>query len=243
MNRIGSVSQRKEPVFIQAFNQLHYQDPSVLRNRERAWVVEFQGEGAEDAGGPYRESMSYICQELHSEQITLSLFIPCPNAREGTGQNIDQWIPNPSAVDVVSLAQYEFVGKLMGVAIRTGEPLNLNVSSFFWKQMVGAPLESRDLFSFDVRVGELLKGLAKGALIKEGNVTITFTTKLSDNSEVELKPNGKSIRVSESNVTEYIQRVEYVRLHECEKQVAAISKGLATMVPIKVSKILQLVTL
>jgi hypothetical protein len=209
--------------------------------------VEFQGEGAEDAGGPYRESMSYMCQELQSEQNVLSLFIPCPNAREGTGQNIDQWVVNPSAIDILSLAQYEFVGKLMGVAIRTGnltvfvieltiegEPLNLNLSSFFWKQMVLCPLESKDLFSFDVRVGELLKGLSKGALIKEHNVTITFTTKLSDNTEVELKPNGKNIVVNESNVLEYIQLVEQTRLREGEKQIAAIRKGLATMIPIKV---------
>ncbi len=84
----------------------------------------------------------------------------------------------------------------MGMAMRTGDPLNLDISSFFWKQLVGTNLETKDLFHFDVRVGELLRGLLKGELIQDENVSIYFTTKLSDNTEVELKPNGKSILVT-----------------------------------------------
>ncbi len=287
------------PVFVQAFKQLHHIEPSHLRNKDRGWRVEFIGEGASDAGGPYRESVSHICSELSKTStlntaiiaptttsttsnidpnnnntttsdpnnnnnnnnssmnntsnsssgvpgLAIPLLIPCPNAREGTGQNIDQQIPNPSATDAQSIQYFQFLGKLMGVAIRTGDPLSLNLSSFFWKQMIGHPLESKDLFNIDVRVGELLKGLIRGELIsrnqednneEEGHreeINITFTTKLSDGSEVELIPNGKKIRVDADNVEEYVRLVEERRLRECERQVAAIRKGLATVVPIKV---------
>lgn len=94
----------------------------MLRGRNNAWVVEFEGEGAQDAGGPYRESLSSICDELQSSK--LPLLIPCPNARDETGQNIDQWIPNPSCD---TWNQYEFLGKLMGIAMRTGKNTFLGI--------------------------------------------------------------------------------------------------------------------
>eukprot|EP01119_Soliformovum_irregulare_P020806 TRINITY_DN6796_c0_g1_i1.p1 TRINITY_DN6796_c0_g1~~TRINITY_DN6796_c0_g1_i1.p1 ORF type:complete len:3271 (-),score=955.48 TRINITY_DN6796_c0_g1_i1:39-9716(-) len=218
-------------IFIQAWKQLHRLDAALLRSRERAWKVEFVGEGANDAGGPYRESISAICEELQSDKV--GLLIPCPNARDGTGQNVDQWILNPSALDAVSLSHFEFFGKLIGIALRTGDAFNLDLSSFFWKQLIQYPLDSSDLFQIDVRVGELLKGLSRGELINEKNITITFTTKLSDNTEVELIPNGRNTSVNQSNVKEYIRLVEQRRLNECQKQIAAIRKGLGSIVPLK----------
>jgi hypothetical protein len=35
-----------------------------MRNSERLYKVEFYGEGGIDAGGPYNESISIICDEL-----------------------------------------------------------------------------------------------------------------------------------------------------------------------------------
>lgn len=37
-------------VFGQLFRQLHFLPPSVLRQKERAWRVEYKGEGGTDAG-------------------------------------------------------------------------------------------------------------------------------------------------------------------------------------------------
>ncbi len=68
----------------------------------------YTGEGATDAGGPYRDTLSTLCNELQSARVPL--FIPTPNAREGVGQNTDQWMPNPSQTSAEALAQYRFVG-------------------------------------------------------------------------------------------------------------------------------------
>jgi hypothetical protein len=176
-----------ESVFEQIWKQLHTIDPAQLRDAQQAFRVEFAGEGATDAGGmndivvvicgddcvgPYRETLSHISTELQSDRV--NLLIQCPNNRDGTGMNLDQWILNPSATDPASLSQYECLGKLMGIAMRTGSvmkcyylliimflgtPLNLDLSAFVWKQMIGQPLLPHDLFAIDVRVGELLKGL------------------------------------------------------------------------------------
>lgn len=47
-----------------------------------------------------------------------------------------------------------------------------------------------------------------GELIHDNSVKIKFTTTLSDNSEVELVPNGKNMSVNEENVKDYIKLVE-----------------------------------
>ena len=44
-------------LFRQLFDQLRYSDPAILRNKERAWYIEFAGEHADDYGGPYREAL------------------------------------------------------------------------------------------------------------------------------------------------------------------------------------------
>lgn len=44
---------------------------------------------------------------------------------------------------------YEFVGKLMGVAIRTNNTLELDLPSIVWKPLVGQDLEIGDLTAID----------------------------------------------------------------------------------------------
>ncbi len=47
--------------------------------------------------------------------------------------------------------------QLMGIAIRTETPLNLDLSALVWKQLKGAALDLADLSHVDVRMAELLK--------------------------------------------------------------------------------------
>ncbi len=221
------------PLFTQAFNQLYPGPVTQLFTRDQAWKVKLIGEGATDAGGPYRETLSTMCTELMSDR--LQLLIPCPNARDNTGQNLDQWVINPSAVTASQLQHFEFLGMLMAIAVRTSIPLSLDISRFVWKQIVGIPIDpKKDLLHIDVRVAELLRGLSNGELVDDEDVQIFFTTKLSDNTEVELKPEGRGTKVSKENVEEYIELVENVRMKESEKQIEAIRTGFSKLLPLKV---------
>lgn len=42
--------------------------------------MKLENEGAEDAGGPYREVLTQYCQDISNKDI--GLFIPCVNAKE-----------------------------------------------------------------------------------------------------------------------------------------------------------------
>jgi hypothetical protein len=55
--------------------------------------VKFKGEGAADAGGPYRECLTQSFEDAFSP--SLDLFIPCGNAEANIGVNEDLFVPNP----------------------------------------------------------------------------------------------------------------------------------------------------
>jgi hypothetical protein len=53
-----------------------------------------------------------------------------------SGYNREKWILNPGAVSPVQLEMLAFLGKLMGIAIRSKEYLALNVPSIIWCDLV-----------------------------------------------------------------------------------------------------------
>ena len=44
---------------------------------------------------------------------------------------------------------YRFLGILLGIAVRTGSPLSLNLAEAVWKQLAGMPLSVSDLTEID----------------------------------------------------------------------------------------------
>lgn len=72
-------------------------------------------------------------QELMS--ASLPLLLRTPNGRipdAEVGQNRDTWILNPGARSPLHLEMLKFIGKLMGVAIRSNECLPLNLPPIIW---------------------------------------------------------------------------------------------------------------
>ena len=139
--------QQGELLFAQGFRNLRYVDPARMRHSDKAWEVKFEGEGADDAGGPYRESLTLFCIDV--QRPSLGLFIPTENQKGKIGLNQDRFVPDPTATSARHLAQFEFLGKLMGVAIRTKQPLELSFPSLVWKSLVGAKLDRSDLEGID----------------------------------------------------------------------------------------------
>ena len=115
----------RRTVFGQLFQAFSAKPAELLRKKNRAWKVVFQGEYADDYGGPYRESIAQLSQELQSPQ--LPLLVPVANHRNQVDQNQDRWVPNPNASSPVALKMFEFLGQLMGVAVRTLNPLELSL--------------------------------------------------------------------------------------------------------------------
>jgi len=88
-----------------------------------------------------------MCDELQNG--SLPLFIPTPNGREDNGTNRDCFLLNPMVDSQLHMNMFQFLGILMGIAIRTGSPLSLNLAEPVWKQLAGIPLTPADLTEVD----------------------------------------------------------------------------------------------
>jgi hypothetical protein len=145
---------------MQMFEQLYDSiPPRRLRQSRRPWRIEFEGEGGQDAGGLFSESLSMLVQELCAGAT--HLFIPTPNAVNGVGTDRDKLLPNPWARAPGDLAMFEFIGRLMGVGVRLGFPLPFSFPSLLWRQFVRSEGTLQDLMAVDHTFGAHLKAVAQ----------------------------------------------------------------------------------
>lgn len=164
----------------------------------------FLGESVDDCGGGYSESIAEMCDELQNG--SLPLLIPTPNGRDEAGANRDCFILNPEAKTCLHLNMFRFLGVLMGIAIRTGSPLSLNLAETVWKQLAGIELTPADLTEID---RDYVPGLlcirdmgSEEPLFQ--NLEMPFSTPSSCGVDVALSTRYKRIA--------YENRLEYVRL-------------------------------
>lgn len=199
--------------------------------------MQYVGEGGIDAGGLYRDAMTQISQELQSPHIPL--FVPCPNARHGVGVTLDKFLPNPTCPDAF-LPYFTFIGKLMGVAIRTRTPLELDLPSLVWKPLVGQSLDASDVAAVDQILDSAMKGLLDDAALNEKGVDaecfadlydLNFTYSSSDGRMVELLPGGADIIVTWERRAEYARLVREMRLRESVRAIQALRQGLVSVIP------------
>eukprot|EP01041_Mallomonas_annulata_P000211 gene211-380_t len=225
-------------VFSQAFRQMHTMPPATLRRVDKLYNTVLMGERAQDAGGPYRESFAIYALELQSN--ALPLLVRTPNGRHSVGQNREKWVLNPGATSSTHMEMFAFMGKLMGIAMRTKEYLALNIPSIIWKLLVGeTPITREDIEAIDLfQVQSLdsirhidLQGIDADSF--SSSFFETFTTISTDDRIVEIRPDGSNIDVTFENRLEFCDLVEQYRLHEFDVQAASVRRGLATMVPIR----------
>ena len=195
---------------------------------QRVWKVKFVGESVDDCGGGYSESISEMCDELHSGCVPL--LIPTPNGREETGVNQDCYILNPQAHSPQHINMFRFLGMLCGIAIRTGQPLSIRLAPPVWKQLTGMVLTIEDVVEVDKELVPSLVYISKSSEDDLESLDLPFTIPSATGQEVQLST--KYTKVTPNNRDEYVQMALRYRYHEFDAQVAAVREGMAKVVPV-----------
>ena len=159
-NLIKNNLTEKDSLFLQAFSQYKYYDISSYRAKKfpgdpkLAFQVIFINEFVQGLGGPYRQFFSDISKELNEY---LPLIIETQNNINKRGEFKDLYTINPSYNGINALEQYEFLGILMGICIRTGVHLTLDLCSLVWKQIVNEKINLEDILQFDEGLYNIIK--------------------------------------------------------------------------------------
>lgn len=222
-------------IFGQTLRLLVDRHPRAFHTNKRMWTTVFLGEGADDVGGPYREHLNEICCELMS--TSLPFFVPTANHSLNTGTHREAFVPAAGATSAYDCAAFTLVGRLMGYAMRSDEPLGLFFPPIVWKYLCRYPIEESDIHHFD---SICLQCIVELRTFCEKNVSSDdfadvfdeeFVTRLSDNSIKELIPGGANVKVTLERCKEYAGLMLAARLHEFDLQLNQIREGLLSVVP------------
>eukprot|EP00808_Paulinella_micropora_P005785 g1370.t1 len=243
LNRFKAHNQRfdaegKSSLFGQAFHQMKREIGIFKRcSNGRAWKVAYIGEHSNDHGGPYRQSLQEFCADLQSS--VLPLFIPSPNQRGNVGSYREKWLPNPAANSPMHLAMFDFIGRLIGLAMRTGDFLPLDLPSLIWKSLLHEEITSEDLLSIDVLSFKICEQL--DALVTASDIDRELFAELADTTFQivgvdgkavhPLMPGSEDLKVTWDNKDLYKELFQSFRIHEFDTQIAALRQGLLKVVP------------
>jgi len=116
--------------------------------------------------------------------------------------------------------------------VRTDVTVPVNLSSSFWKFLVGEFPKREDLNETNTRLLNFLKEMEQAApevfTEKFGHVRWVF---VKNGKEVELVPNGSNICVTWERRGEYVDKIVDMQLKEDEEQHRAIKAGFGNILP------------
>ncbi|XP_053543730.1 probable E3 ubiquitin-protein ligase HERC1 isoform X7 [Ictalurus punctatus] len=243
VKRISSRGRTSKPIFVQIAKQVVNVNPTELRLPSRAWKVKLVGEGADDAGGVFDDTVTEMCQELQSGVV--DLLIRTPNSSADVGSNTDRFLLNPAAISDEHMLQFRFLGILMAVAVRTKKPLDLHLAPWVWKQLCAIPLGGADLEEVDLLTHRSLQDILNPdhSSINEDNFTVmipldSFVAHSADGKLVPVVPGGHNLPLTFSNRAEYVERALEYRLHEMDRQVSAVRDGMSSIIPVPLLSLL-----
>ena len=138
-------------------------------NLSRCWKIRFIGESVDDCGGGYSDSIAEICEELQNmnPDDQIPVLIPSPCTADFEEKSSIEFIFRPmkeNEIDSNMSLLFEFIGLLIGAAIRQGSPLSLRyvfklmLHSDWIKQLVQQDSRLKTFERIDESMWKLLKG-------------------------------------------------------------------------------------
>ncbi|KAG2385835.1 hypothetical protein C9374_002984 [Naegleria lovaniensis] len=212
---------RRPHLMLDSFVQIRQRLPDECKGKLQ---IKFQGEEGLDVGGLTREWFLLLSKEILNPNY--ALFIPC--ADQTTYQ------PNPSSyINSEHLSYFQFIGRIIAMAILNEQYLDCHFTRSFYKHIIGAPITYHDIESIDPDYYKNLNWMLKNDI--EDVLYYTFTQEVDEfgqRKQIELKPNGKNISVTNENKLEYVRLVTELKMTKSiEQQLNSFLKAFYEIIP------------
>ncbi|KAJ9109360.1 hypothetical protein QFC21_000690 [Naganishia friedmannii] len=212
----------RENIFEGSYSEIMRQTPNDLKKR---LMIKFEGEDGLDYGGLSREFFFLLSHEMFNPFYCLFEY----SAHDNYTLQIN---PN-SGVNPEHLNYFKFIGRVLGLGIFHRRFLDAYFIVSFYKMILKKKITLSDLESVDV---ELHRGLT---WMLENDITNviddTFSTteeRFGEMVEIDLKPGGREIQVTEENKKEYVDLVTTYRIERrVAEQFEAFMSGFNELIP------------
>ncbi len=220
---------RRASLFADSFTAISSARPEELKRR---LFVKIAGEDGLDYGGIAREWFFLVSHEMLNPMYCLFEY--------AGASNYQMQVNRGSSVNPEHLTYFRFVGRVVGMAIFHQKLIDNGFSRAVYKQILERPLVLADMESIDVEFYNSLVWIRDNNMDDAG-LGMSFVADYEEfgaTREMELKPGGASIAVTEANKAEYLDLVVQFKLTRGrEAQMAAFLAGLEDLIPIKAFKI------
>ncbi|XP_062601768.1 E3 ubiquitin-protein ligase HACE1-like [Saccostrea cucullata] len=139
-----------------------------------------------------------------------------------------------SAINPDHLNYFRFAGQTLGLALYHQHLLNVYFTRSFYKHILGIPVNYTDVASIDPEYAKNLQWILDHNIDNIG-LDLTFSVEtdvFGAMQEVELKPGGATIPVTEKNKEEYVQLVTELRMTRAiQPQIDSFLSGFHEFVP------------
>ncbi len=139
--------------FVQVMHQVDAIDPALMRVKLARGGdptfplnVRLSGESVQGTSGSFREFVIRMVHELVSP--TIGLLQECPSV--AVGRFNGRYLLKPGPLSYSASKMLEFVGVLIGVALRADVPLALDMMPAFWKGLAGDIVTAEDINNSDL---------------------------------------------------------------------------------------------
>eukprot|EP00731_Ephydatia_muelleri_P035974 Em0186g5a len=203
-------------------------DPNQLRLRPN---VTFNGERGYDYGGLSREWFHLLSKEMFNPYYGLFEYA-------ASDDYTLQISPNSGLCNPGHLEYFKFYGRVCGLAVYNNMIIDAFFIRPFYKMMLGKKVIFEDMQSVDVEMYNSLKYILDN---DPEPLCLNFSVNkevLGEVQEVELKPNGKDVPVTEANKNEYVDLVMKWRFTDrIQEQMNAFMKGFGDVISPKLIQV------
>ncbi|KAJ1985331.1 hypothetical protein H4R33_004087 [Dimargaris cristalligena] len=213
---------RRDHIFEDSYAEIMRHRPSELKKR---LYIKFDGEDGLDYGGLSREFFFLLSHEIFNPSYCLFEF----SAHDTYTLQI-----NPhSGVNPDHLNYFKFIGRCLGLAVFHRRFLDAFFVTSFYKLLLRKRITLADMESVDADFHRSLTWMLENDIT--GILDMTFSVeeeRFGEVVEVDLKPDGRNLAVTEANKREYVELITNWKIRaRIEDQLEAFLEGFYQLIP------------
>ncbi|XP_064396022.1 E3 ubiquitin-protein ligase HACE1-like [Halichondria panicea] len=197
-----------------------------IHSLKKELYIQFVGE-AGMGSGVMREWFDNLSQEVLNPDYALFT------------QSADGATFQPNSLSDVNpdhLSYFRFAGRLMGLALYHKQLLNVYFTRSFYKHILDVPVSYRDVESIDPEYANNLQWILDHEIDSLG-LELTFSVEtdvFGATEQIELKPGGSGITVTDENKRDYVQLVTEMRMTQAiGRQIQSFLDGFYEVIPLE----------
>jgi E3 ubiquitin-protein ligase HUWE1 len=218
-----NINVRRKYVFEESYQQMQGKTGDAIKYGKIN--VRFRDEEGVDAGGVTREWFSALGMQMFNPDYALF--------RPSAADKVTYQPNRASGINPDHLFYFKFVGRIIGKAIYDNRLLDAYFTRSFYKCILNTPVDHKDMEAIDPEFYKSLDWMLHNDITDV--LDLTFSMDFDDfgvQKVVDLKPEGRTIAVTEENKAEYIRLISEQKLVTAIKdQIQAFLSGFHEIIP------------